>query len=291
MNYNELKEIRRHGDDMMPIRNYDYFAPIGISPMHCHWHDEMELFKLIKGRAKIQCGDNFFFAEPGCLMFFGSGEIHSAEPVDDEAIDFQSIVFNPDILCEGEIIRAKYISPILSGKMKMPTSINFDDEIALDFDKLYLALENKEFGYELQVKSILFAIFFKLTKYITILDKPIHRSPSADSIKMVMDYIQKNYQQQITIEELSSMCNMSQGHFCRLFKQYTLKTPVQYINNIRLSRAMELLIDGDRKVLDVALDTGFNSLSYFIGVFKEGMGITPTRFRREYGKKLQDSEG
>ncbi len=288
MNYNELKEIRKHGDDMMPIRNYDYFAPIGISPMHCHWHDEMEFFKLIKGRAKIQCGDNFFFAEPGCLMFFGSGEIHSAEPVDNEAIDFQSIVFNPDILCEGDIIRAKYINPIINGKMKMPTSINFDNEITTAFDRLYHSLESKDFGYELEVKSILFAMFFKLTKYITIMDKPLSRSPSADSIKLAMEYIQENYSQQITIEELSAICNMSQGHFCRLFKQYTLKTPVQYINNIRLSKAMELLISGEKKVLDVAFDTGFNSLSYFIGVFKEGVGITPTKFRKEYGKKASE---
>ena len=164
----------------------------------------------------------------------------------------------------------------------------FDNEITTAFDRLYHSLESKDFGYELEVKSILFAMFFKLTKYITIMDKPLSRSPSADSIKLAMEYIQENYSQQITIEELSAICNMSQGHFCRLFKQYTLKTPVQYINNIRLSKAMELLISGEKKVLDVAFDTGFNSLSYFIGVFKEGVGITPTKFRKEYGKKASE---
>lgn len=66
---------------------------------------------------------------------------------------------------------------------------------------------------------------------------------------------------------------MSSGHFCRLFKKYTFKTPVQYINGVRLSAATDLLLESDRKVLDVAFDTGFNSLSYFIGVFKQSMGL------------------
>ena len=73
---------------------------------------------------------------------------------------------------------------------------------------------------------------------------------------------------------------MSDGHFCRMFKKYTFKTPVQYMNSVRLSAAMDLLTRTDRKVLDIALDTGFNSLSYFIGVFKQGLGCTPTQFRR-----------
>ena len=52
------------------------------------------------------------------------------------------------------------------------------------------------------------------------------------------------------------------------------------MNSVRLSAAMDLLTRTDRKVLDIALDTGFNSLSYFIGVFKQGLGCTPTQFRR-----------
>lgn len=285
MRNHELKEARRHGDDMMPIRCYDYFAPIGINPMDCHWHDEMELFKLISGSLKIQCGDSFFYAEPGSLLFFNSGEIHAAEAIDNAPIDFRSIVFHPDILCDRDLIRAKYVTPILNGRMVPPTDIGFDSNIAQSFDCLFKTLESKTFGYELEVKSLLFHIFSLIAKNVKIEEAPVHSSASSQSIKNVIAFINDNYQQAITIEDLSAISNMSQGHFCRLFKQITLKTPVQYINNVRISQAVELLISSDRKVLDIALDTGFNSLSYFIGVFKENIGITPTRFRREYGKK------
>ena len=106
----------------------------------------------------------------------------------------------------------------------------------------------------------------------------------ARGIKAAIDYIHKNYRQPITIRQLAGLSHMSDGHFCRLFKKYTFKTPVQYINRARLSAAMDLLLESDRKVMDIAFDTGFNSLSYFIGVFKQSMGCTPTEFRRRQGR-------
>ena len=86
------------------------------------------------------------------------------------------------------------------------------------------------------------------------------------------------------MDQLAEMSHLSTGHFCRLFKKYTFRTPVQYINGMRLSAAADLLLESDRKVLDIAFDTGFNSLSYFIGVFKQSMGCTPTEFRRRQGR-------
>ena len=86
---------------------------------------------------------------------------------------------------------------------------------------------------------------------------------SSKAVKAAIDYIRENYKKQISIEELAKLCHMSDGHFCRMFKKYTFKTPVQYMNSVRLSAAMDLLTRTDRKVLDIALDTGFNSLSLF----------------------------
>ena len=73
---------------------------------------------------------------------------------------------------------------------------------------------------------------------------------------------------------------MSEGHFCRVFKQYTLKTPVQFINGVRLTHAADELANTNKRVLDVAMDCGFNSVSYFIEVFRESCGITPSRYRK-----------
>ncbi|HEX3037443.1 MAG TPA: helix-turn-helix transcriptional regulator [Oscillospiraceae bacterium] len=88
-----------------------------------------------------------------------------------------------------------------------------------------------------------------------------------------------------TIQLLAERINVSQGHFCRLFKQYTMKTPIQYMNHYRLSKAMEFLQTTNRKILDIALDTGFSSLSYFINVFQKNIGCTPSAYRKRMKAK------
>ena len=109
-------------------------------------------------------------------------------------------------------------------------------------------------------------------------------------MKAAIEYIQEHYRQPITVSQLAQLSHMSDGHFCRLFKRYTFKTPVQYVNGVRLSAAADLLMESGRKELDIALETGFNSLSYFIGVFKQNMGCTPTEFRRQGGRNTSREE-
>ena len=282
MNYSELKEIKKHGNDVMPINSYKIFSPLGITPLDCHWHTEMEFFKLDKGELRIQRNEEFFEVKSGALLFFGSGDLHAAENLSCGSINFRSVVFHPELLSAQDIIRAKYISPILNGRLSFQRELQYDTVISSCFEKLFTALDHKAFGYELEVKALLFTMFSRLVQIGTMAEPPAAESSSFKSIKKVTKYINENYGSAISIDDLAALCNMSQGHFCRLFKQITLKTPVQYINNVRISKASEMLIFSDRKILDIAMDTGFNSLSYFIGVFKESMGITPTNYRKKY---------
>ena len=107
---------------------------------------------------------------------------------------------------------------------------------------------------------------------------------AADSIKAAIAFIQENYRSAVSVQQLAHAAGMSEGHFCRVFKQYTLKTPVQFINGVRLSHALELLTATNLRVLDIAMDCGFNSMSYFIEVFRTEYDATPLQYR----KKLEE---
>ena len=280
-NITNLKEQRRHGDELMPINAYEYFAPYGITPMYAHWHNEMELFLLCEGSVKLQCGDSFYSCTKGDMLFFNSGALHSAEKLSADDVRFRSVVFSPDIMCGTDLIRAKYIKPVMDGKLLLPVRITNDMGIHESFGRLFDAITGKSFGYELEVKEQLFKIFHKLVENAE-LSEGEEKNFSAAAVRKSIEYINKNYAASLTLEELAEMSNMSVGHFCRIFKLATLKTPIQYINNIRTAKAAEMLISTNSQILDISLDTGFNSVSYFISVFKENMGMTPSRFRKEY---------
>lgn len=289
MGNRELKEDRQHGDISLPVDCYRIGPPYSLThqELECHWHHEMELFKVERGTARVQCGSDHLEAGAGELVFFNSGELHAAQPGDGQVLDYAAVVFSPEILCgdQSDIARRKYIAPVLEGKLHLPRitlPAGEGREMLEAFDRVMDLLVRRPPAYELRVRAGLLEIFAGLAERGE-RSAPQEKAP-AQGVKTAIDYIRGHYRQQITIGELARLTHMSEGHFCRLFKKYTFKTPVQYVNRVRLSAAMELLLESDRKVLDVALDTGFNSLSYFIGVFKESMGCTPTEFRRRQGR-------
>lgn len=290
MNSIVLKENRRHGDILLPISNYYLEVHNSSIIRGCHWHNEFELFRIAKGKAVFQIGSAFFEVAEGDLLFINSGELHAALALDNADCTYRAVVFSPDMLRApaNDQIQMQYIEPVLSGSLVLHNHIRQRDEhemrIQKYFDELYRLIDERPPAYELLLKAYLFLTFGELVQCSPCdrRQQPARKDmENMETIKSVIDFIQNNYRENITIPMLADRCNISPGHFCRLFKKYTMKTPIQYINYYRLTKATELLKTTDRKILDVALDTGFNSLSYFIDVFHDSIGVSPSDYRRQ----------
>ena len=118
--FDRMREARRHGDALMPVMNYCIRREDRFHALDCHWHSEMELFRVMQGTLTVQCGTDLFEAHAGDIVFFNSGELHAAVPVEaGEELYFEAIVFSPDLLCStaNDIIRVKYIQPVLDGEL------------------------------------------------------------------------------------------------------------------------------------------------------------------------------
>ncbi|MDB5053509.1 MAG: AraC family transcriptional regulator, partial [Bacilli bacterium] len=93
------------------------------------------------------------------------------------------------------------------------------------------------------------------------------------------------FQHKIHIHELAALLSISEGHFCRFFKSLLKQTPIEYINSVRINHAIKLLHNPDLKIIDIALDVGFDNLSYFIKTFKRYKKCTPSEFRQQLFNK------
>ncbi len=281
-----LKEGRRHGAPDFPAGCYRIRSPYAVilGQLECHWHEEMELFRVRGGKARVQCGRSFEEIGPGDLVFFNSGELHAAQPMNEAPLEYDAVVFSPEMLCgSGELARRAYVTPVLEGRLDFRRVIrgeNKQEEALLAaFDQTMELLTRQPPAYELRVQSRLLDIFAGLTEDSEQLSVHREKEPS-QGIKTAIEYIRENYSQPITLRKLAELSHLSEGHFCRLFKKYTLKTPIRYINTLRLAAAQELLLKTDRKELDIALETGFSSLSYFIDSFRQSTGSTPAQYRK-----------
>lgn len=102
-----------------------------------------------------------------------------------------------------------------------------------------------------------------------------------DTMSKVVEYIQKNSHEDIKLEDMCTISNLSKSTFCSLFKEWTGKTFNRYLIDLRINNALGLLQHPSLTVTDVCFAAGFNELSYFCRIFKSYTGISPNQFRKQ----------
>lgn len=138
-------------------------------------------------------------------------------------------------------------------------------------------------GYELALKSLFLQAVFLLLQYSEKTASPDIGTPS-DKLKNVLDYIEMHFAEPISVSDLAKLCYFSDYHFMRFFKKHMNMTCVEYINNLRLEKSVELFEQGNPSILDVSLSVGFHNLSYFHRAFKKKYHMTPLSFIKELKK-------
>lgn len=104
-------------------------------------------------------------------------------------------------------------------------------------------------------------------------------------LKPALEYIQNNCSESITLNNMSSLCNISPSYFSKLFKREIRENFSNYVNKVRIKKAKELLQNSDIPVINISIDLGFEDCGYFIKVFKNIEGVTPAMYRKRFNAK------
>ncbi len=115
------------------------------------------------------------------------------------------------------------------------------------------------------------------------------RLPDVEWVAQITDYIKKNYSETLTLESLADICHGSPYHMHRTFKRIMGMTPIEYIQQTRINKAMVYLIQSDKTIADIAMTVGMPNTPYFITLFKKVTGYTPKKFR-QLNKNTQTME-
>jgi len=290
MDISHLKENTNHGDIMFPLGMYRLNLNHSAGSFNCHWHEEAEFLHVIKGRVIVQVDTKLFEAGPGQTVFINSGEIHACYPNDSCECLVYAYVVSLDFLSSKNMdtCQSKFISPLVEKQLTLPrvlgTETILGKRIASLLSEIAYLCENKPRGYELAVKANLYMIVFHAAASEN-LETGVQKCSPLDERKMyklkkALNYVRSNYCSKICIRDIAAEIDMSLEHFCRFFKSIMKKSPVEYINDLRIDTASRLIRDSNRKILEIALEVGFDNLSYFIKVFKKRFKCTPSQFRK-----------
>jgi AraC family transcriptional regulator len=152
-------------------------------------------------------------------------------------------------------------------------------------NKFMLEADNAVPGYE----AVLHALGLEISHSIirSILDcKPIHdRISGRVEIGGVVEFMHSNLDRKITLAEMADVARMSTSHFSHIFKEDTGRSPLVFLNEIRMRRVKKLLIAGDKTITEIALECGFGSPAYLTASFCKKFKITPSKFKKLHKEK------
>jgi AraC-like DNA-binding protein len=288
MNKELLKEKIPHGNAMFPLEVHMFDTDVRLDErINCHWHEELEFLVITKGTADFHINERSYRISEGEVLFVNSNLLHSATSVQNMPFNFFAVVFSPALLggYSNDIIQQKYIAPVLNSKISFPAHIKpvngYGEQIlALLYEIKNLYFEKRN-AYELLIKTKLYEIWnllLSVSESTNIIEVK-NNNYRILRIKSVLEYIGQKYSQKITLPELSSAFNMSEGQFCRFFKSMVRHSVVDYINSYRINESAALLQKTDMDIGEISCMVGFNNISYFNKIFRRYMHCSPSEFR------------
>ncbi|NLY18777.1 MAG: AraC family transcriptional regulator [Clostridiaceae bacterium] len=290
MNRMRQKESAHLKPNLQAHFSFSIGNTIGVSSdsRKLHWHNELEICRVKQGTGKYLINGHEYFFEPGDVFIINNDEIHLA--FDDKDLVMQVILFSPSLIWPGgpDLLDYEYLSPFEQSGSRFSNKLSHDHphigEITGVLDEIQKEYDLKKPHYQLMIKALLLKLLTNIIRYFDIEegscpDKRINLH-DAKKLKEIAEYIEESFASKISLSDLSKKFNISISKLCRLFRGFSKFTPMEYIICLRVSAAKNELISTDKKIIEIAEDCGFGSVSNFNKCFKKLTGMSPREYRK-----------
>ena len=252
-----------------------------------HRHCELELMLVTEGELRALLNGRDIVLHEGEGLFINSGAVHGFVANSHEGANYISVVFGAGCIAGTEDARlaARYIEPILRAHELEYVSLRgsgWANDICDEIRSMQSASSGRLPGYEIKLKIMLSEAWLTLYENC-IPDLGAERGVSHTEkkrIDVLRRYIQENYAEKITLDDIASSAHISRGECCRIFKRLYDTTPFQYLVHYRLTRSVYYLSETDKSISQIAQSVGFCSSSYYTKCFRAEYNCTPLKYRQ-----------
>lgn len=291
-----LMEKIRHGTKEQPISRLHFDTGQGTPYpeyffVERHWHHYMEIIYITHGSFECEINLENYTLKEDDICIFNPGDLHQ---IKGNASDtkHEVLLLDPCILefsYEDEL-QEKCINPLLNQLALLPNIYRSGSSIhTVIFPKIRelinLSSENKTAWYSFSKLMILDIITSIFTGGFMLAAQNAYSPTNQKKIqnyKSVISYMEKNYADPVSLQDLADTIPCSSQYLCRFFKDISGISPIQYLLNYRIKKACLMLETTNKPILEIALDCGFENVSYFIRKFKELKSCTPKIYREQF---------
>ncbi|MEK3737209.1 MULTISPECIES: AraC family ligand binding domain-containing protein [Paenibacillus] len=236
-----------------------------------HFHDYYVIGFIEQGKRHLLCNQEEHILNSGDVVIFNPADPHACEQIDGRTLDYRCINIQPEVMREYvlEITGIGYLP-------RFTRNVLYQSELSSPLHDLHqMMLEDQS---DFQKEELFLFLLEQLLREYMETETPYPQEPTSE-IKIICDYIELHYAQNITLNQLSELSGLSKYHLLRLFTRQKGISPYRYLETIRINHAKKLLEQGILPI-EVASLTGFSDQSHFTNFFKRLIGLTPKQYMR-----------
>lgn len=282
-----VKKFYREIPPLSPLDSFLVFDRVKDTfDFPVHYHPEFEINFILNGKGvKRVVGDNIEEIDDVELVLIGPNLYHGWElnKCTSKKIHEITIQFHNDLFHESLLSR-RIMGPIKDMFNRSIHGILFSKKIAEELSTRLIKISKLDgMDYFLEITSILYDLAnSRNQRLLSTYTVDYATFDDYDKMKLVYEYVQKNFAEKISLEDVSNVASMTSISFNRFIKKRTGKTFVNYINDIRIGYAARWLVEKDLSISEIAFKSGFNNIANFNRSFKSIKNRTPSQYREDF---------
>lgn len=281
--YFELKENKPHGTKDDPFSTYHIENAGRSFQIPVHWHDEFEIIYVRSGFLTVSISGESYIGKTGEAFVVSPGNLHLMG-AQTGTVDYYTFLFPLKYISfrTDDMLDEKLLEPLNSGHLMIcPRVKDTAKELCEQLIEIYEAKKDEsesKITTHVRTKIILLQFILEMWKKGFVIENDTNGRNTVE--KEMVSYIQQNFTGKISLREFGEQFHLSEKYISRYFKEHFHITLSQYVTYLRLEHAKQLLQDTDIPVTDVAMQSGYQNVSYFIRSFQKAYAVSPLKYRK-----------
>ena len=281
--YFELKKNKPHGTKDDPFSTYHIENAGRSFQIPVHWHDEFEIIYVRSGFLTVSISGESYIGKTGEAFVVSPGNLHLMGS-QSGTVDYYTFLFPLKYISfrTDDMLDEKLLEPLNSGHLMIcPRVKDTAKELCEQLIEIYEAKKDEsesKITTQVRTKIILLQFILEMWKKGFVIENDTSGRNTVE--KEMVSYIQQNFTGKISLREFGEQFHLSEKYISRYFKEHFHITLSQYVTYLRLEHAKQLLQDTDIPVTDVAMQSGYQNVSYFIRSFQKAYAVSPLKYRK-----------
>lgn len=259
-----------------------------------HWHTAIELIMPVNNIYTIVIGKITYVLNEGDILIIPPGELHELIAPSDGLrrillFDFSLISNLRGFSSALPVLNQPRLFNSTTAPEILPQLQSLFHQITSEYTSNYTLREPAIYAMIIQI-FVLIGRRFMSTEHIFPDVKVNKQKEYIEKFNLIFTYINNNYMEDISLDTIANVAGFSKYHFSRLFRQFTDMSFYDYLNQRRVKEAEKLLLNPSLSITEIALRSGFSSISTFNRVFKQFKECTPTEFKNLYRKRNKSTK-